>query len=75
VLFTAHELNSLLDAMDRVLYLGQGGAALGSVEDVITSDVLSRLYGIPIDVLRVKGRVVVVAGHGPIEHGGHHHDA
>ena len=46
VLFTAHELNPLLDAMDRVLYLGQGRAALGTVDEVITSEVLSRLYGI-----------------------------
>ena len=30
VLFTAHELNPLLEAMDRVLYLGQGRAALGT---------------------------------------------
>jgi zinc/manganese transport system ATP-binding protein len=29
---------------------------------VIRSDVLSRLYGQHVDVLRVHGRVVVVAG-------------
>jgi zinc/manganese transport system ATP-binding protein len=74
VLFTAHELNPLLDAMDRVLYLGRGRAALGSVDEVITSDVLSQLYGSPIDVLRVNGRLLVVSAHGSVEADAHRHD-
>jgi zinc/manganese transport system ATP-binding protein len=75
VLFTAHELNPLLGAMDRVLYLGHGSAAIGSVDEVITSDVLSRLYGTPIEVLRVNGRIVVVSGYGAVEADAHRHDA
>ncbi len=74
VLFTAHELNPLLDAMDRVLYLGRGRAALGSVDEVITSHALSRLYGSPIDVLRVNGRLLVVSAHGSVEADAHRHD-
>ncbi len=74
VLFSAHELNPLLDAMDRVLYLGNGQAALGTVEEVITSPVLSRLYGAPIDVVHVLGRVFVMAGEQDVERAGHHHD-
>jgi len=75
VLFTAHELNPLLGAMDRVLYLGNGHAAIGGVEEVVTSEVLSRLYATPIDVLRVDGRIVVVSGYGAIEAGAHRHHA
>ena len=45
VLFSAHELNPLLGALDRVLYLGNGHAALGTVDEVITGPVLSELYG------------------------------
>ena len=75
VLFTAHELNPLLGAMDRVLYLGHGRAAIGGVDEVVTSEVLSRLYGTPIDVLRVDGRIVVVSGHGAIEASAHRHHA
>src|SRR5207253_8188444 len=75
VLFTAHELNPLLGAMDRVLYLGQGRAALGTVNEVITSEVLSRLYGSDIEVLHVDGRVLVVSGHGLVEVDAHRHDA
>jgi zinc/manganese transport system ATP-binding protein len=40
----------------------------------MTGPVLSRLYGAPIDVLRVKGRIVVVAAHGEVEADAHRHD-
>ena len=46
-------LGFLLNSLDRVLYLGNGRAALGTVDEVITRPVLSRLYGSPIDVMRV----------------------
>lgn len=75
VLFTAHDLNPLLGAVDRVLYLGHGRAALGTVDEVITDEVLSGLYRTPIEVLRVKGRILVVAGHGEVEADAHLHEA
>jgi zinc/manganese transport system ATP-binding protein len=75
VLFTAHDLNPLLGVMDRVLYLGHGRAALGTVEEVVTDRVLSGLYRTPIEVLRVNGRILVVAAHGPVEADAHRHDA
>jgi zinc/manganese transport system ATP-binding protein len=74
VLFTAHDLNSLLGSMDRVLYLGQGHAALGAVDEVITAEVLSNLFGTPIEVLRVKDRIVVLSAQGVIEAEAHRHD-
>jgi zinc/manganese transport system ATP-binding protein len=52
VLFSAHELNPLIGALDRVLYLGSSHAALGTVDHVITGPVLSRLYGCEIEVGR-----------------------
>ncbi|MGA2053330.1 MAG: ATP-binding cassette domain-containing protein, partial [Opitutales bacterium] len=60
VLFIAHDVNPLLRAMDRVLYLAGGRAALGSVDDVVTSASLSRLYGAAIDVVRAEGRIFIV---------------
>lgn len=75
VLFTAHDLNPLLGVMDRVLYLGNGSAVIGAVDEVVTDDVLSRLYGMPIEVVRVGGRIIVVAAHGPVEAESHRHDA
>jgi zinc/manganese transport system ATP-binding protein len=73
VLFSAHELNPLLGALDRVLYLGGGQAALGTIEEVITGPVLSRLYGTEIDVVRLKGRIFVMSGGYDLEH--HEHGA
>lgn len=71
VLFSAHELNPLLGALDQVLYLGRGEAALGTVEEVITGPVLSRLYGAPIDVMRVGGRIFVMSDDSEIERHDH----
>lgn len=62
VLISAHEMNPLLPVMDRVVYLAGGRAASGRAEEVVRSDVLSRLYGHHVDVLHVHGRVLVVAG-------------
>ncbi|MGN6319370.1 ATP-binding cassette domain-containing protein [Trinickia sp.] len=74
VLFSAHELNPLLNAIDRVLYLGSGSAALGTVDEVITRPVLSRLYGSPIDVMRVNGRIFVMSGDVEVEKHDHEHE-
>jgi zinc/manganese transport system ATP-binding protein len=73
VLFSAHELNPLLGSLDRVLYLGRGQAALGTVDEVITGQVLSRLYGFEIDVVRVKGRIFVMSGDQDVERDAHRH--
>jgi zinc/manganese transport system ATP-binding protein len=78
VLFSAHELNQLLGAIERVLYLGNGRAALGSIEEVIRPDVLSPLYGAPIEVVRAGGHIFVMSGGEDIERShahdhGHHH--
>jgi len=62
VLLSAHEMNPLLPVMDRVVYLAGGRAASGPASDVVTTEVLSRLYGHHVDVLHVNGRVLVVAG-------------
>jgi len=62
VLLVAHDLNALLGAMDRVLYVARGRAAIGTVDQVVRTDVLSRLYGYHVDVLHVHGRILVVGG-------------
>ena len=69
VLISAHEINPLLPVMDRIVYLAGGHAVHGTVDEVIRGDVLSRLYGHRVDVLRVHGRVLVVAGVGDMTDG------
>jgi zinc/manganese transport system ATP-binding protein len=71
ILFSAHELNPLLGAIDRVLYLGRGQAELGTVDEVITGPVLSRLYGADIDVILAKGRIFVMSGEHDVEREAH----
>jgi zinc/manganese transport system ATP-binding protein len=75
ILFSAHELNPLVNAIDRVLYLGGGGAVIGPVEEVVTGPVLSRLYGAEIEVVRVRDRYFVMAGDVDVEREAHRHDA
>jgi zinc/manganese transport system ATP-binding protein len=75
VLFTAHDLNPLLPVIDRILYLGNGRAVLGTVDEVIRGDILSQLYQTPIEVLRFGGRIIVAAGHGAVDADAHRHDA
>jgi len=74
VLFSAHELNQLIGALDRVLYLGNGHAALGTVEEVVTAPVLSQLYGADIDVVRADGHIFVLSRGRNVEHADHMHD-
>lgn len=62
VLLSAHDMNPLLPVMDRVVYVAAGRAASGPADEVVRSEVLSELYGHPVTVLRVQGRVLVVAG-------------
>ena len=46
--------------VDRVLYLAPGRWAIGTPDEVLTSETLSALYDADVDVLRVRGRIVVV---------------
>ena len=61
VLLVAHDVNPILTAIDRVVYVAHGQVAVGTPEEVITTETLSRLYTTPIEVLRASdGRIVVV---------------
>ncbi|MFN4001353.1 metal ABC transporter ATP-binding protein [Microcella sp.] len=70
VVFVTHDINPVLGMVDRVLYLAQGRFTVGTPDEVLRSDVLTRLYGTPVEVFRSHGRVVVV-GVPELEH---HHE-
>lgn len=74
VMFSAHELNQLLGTLDRVLYLGNKRAELGTVEEVVTAPVLSRLYGTDIQVVRAEGHIFVMSRGRDVERDAHMHD-
>ena len=61
VILVAHDVNPILEYLDRVVYIARGAAVEGTPEQVITADQLSALYGIPIEVLHDRaGRLFVV---------------
>jgi zinc/manganese transport system ATP-binding protein len=62
VLLSAHDMNPLVNAMDRIVYVANGKVATGTTDEVVTTEGLSALYGHHVDVLRVHDRIVVVAG-------------
>jgi len=70
VVFVTHDINPVLGMVDRVLYLAQGRFTVGTPDEVLRSEVLTRLYGTPVEVFRSHGRIVVVG----VPETGHHHE-
>lgn len=66
ILFTAHDVNPLIGVMDRVLYIAGGEAAIGSIDEVITSEALTHLYKTEIHVIRVEGNIFIIAAEGGV---------
>ena len=71
VLISAHDMNPLLPVMNRVVYVAGGRVASGTIDEVVTTEVLSQLYGHRVDVVHVNDRILVVAGRESAAH--HHH--
>ena len=75
VLFVTHEINPILPYVDRIVYLVGGRAVIGDPADVLTTARLTELYGAPVEVLDVGGRILVVTGDDSASSLlGHHHD-
>ncbi len=69
----AHDINPLLPALNRIIYIANGKVATGTPEEVLNSDTLSALYGIPIEVMKnAAGRIAVLGGESLHHH--HRHD-
>lgn len=69
VMIVAHDVNPILAYLDRVIYLGRGGAVSGTPAEVINAETLTRLYRTPIEVLSTSdGRLVVVGQPEPPAH-------
>jgi zinc/manganese transport system ATP-binding protein len=60
VLFVTHDINPILDRVDRILYIAGGRFLLGTPAEVLRTEVLTALYGTPVYVFRTGGRLVVV---------------
>ena len=71
VIFVTHEVNPILDVVDRVLYFVHGRWAIGTPDEVITSERLSDLYETDVEVIRSRGRLIIV-GVPDTPEGAHH---
>ena len=60
IVFVTHEINPVLPMVDRVIYLVDGRYRIGTPDEVFTTEVMSDLYSSPVEVLRVRGQIVVV---------------
>ena len=67
VLLVAHDVNPILSSVDRVVYVANGQVAVGTPDEVITTESLSRLYNTPVEVLRASDGRIVVVGQGEEE--------
>ena len=73
VVFVTHDVNPVLGMVDRVLYLAGGRFRTGTPDEVLRSEVLTDLYGTPVDVIRSRGRIVVVGIPDAETHDHHEH--
>jgi len=57
----AHNINPLLPHVNRVMYIANGRVASGGPSEILTSESLTRLYGIQVEVLKdPHGNVAII---------------
>lgn len=60
-LLIAHNINPLLPHLDKVIYIANGRVATGKPSEVLTSERLTALYGVHVEVMRdSKGNVAII---------------
>ena len=50
VILVAHDLNPLLELLDGIILILEGQVVAGPLDDVVRTDLLSRLYETPVHV-------------------------
>jgi ABC-type Mn2+/Zn2+ transport system ATPase subunit len=61
VLMVSHALNEVANYVERIALVVERGFRVGTVAEIMTEDVLTRMYGIPVDVDEMHGHRIVVA--------------
>jgi manganese/zinc/iron transport system ATP- binding protein len=68
VLMVSHALNEVANYVDRIALVLEGAFRIGPVDEIMTEDTLSEMYGIPVEVDSHEGhRIVVARRHAPRE--------
>jgi zinc/manganese transport system ATP-binding protein len=60
VVMVTHEINPILPVVDRVLFLAPHGVRLGTPAEILTSPVLTDLYGTPVEVIRTASGIAIL---------------
>jgi ABC-type Mn2+/Zn2+ transport system ATPase subunit len=61
VLMVSHALNEVANYVERIALVVNGGFRIGSVDEIMSEETLSAMYGIPVDVDSFNGHRIVVA--------------
>jgi manganese/zinc/iron transport system ATP- binding protein len=61
VLMVSHALNEVANYVDRIALVNEGRFRIGPIDEILGEQVLSDLYGIPVEVASVGGHRIVLA--------------
>jgi zinc/manganese transport system ATP-binding protein len=61
-LLVAHDINPMIRCLDKVIYIANGRVATGRPSEVLTSESLTALYGVHVEVLRDSRNNIVIVG-------------
>jgi ABC-type Mn2+/Zn2+ transport system ATPase subunit len=64
VLMVSHALNEVANYVERIALVTEGGFRIGPIDEIVGEQVLSQLYGIPVEVASVGGHRIVLARRG-----------
>jgi ABC-type Mn2+/Zn2+ transport system ATPase subunit len=68
VVIVSHLLNVLVNYVQSFALIHGGKAVLGSAEQIVNSQRLTEIYGVPVQVAAYDGRKVVLTGGGDVQH-------
>ena len=71
VVMVSHALNEVANYVERIALVHESGYVVGTVDDVMTQQALSAMYGIPVEVSSFEGHRIVLAKRTP--NGPHRH--
>jgi manganese/zinc/iron transport system ATP- binding protein len=61
VLMVSHALNEVVNYVDRIALVVEGGFRIGTTDEIMTEQALTEMYGIPVEVDSFDGHRIVVA--------------
>jgi ABC-type Mn2+/Zn2+ transport system ATPase subunit len=67
VLMVSHALNEVANYVERIALVLEGGFRIGHVNEIMTEQTLSTMYGIPVEVDSFDGHRIVVARRATVE--------